>query len=1026
MFFLDFLLKAVDETDHVTRSFIEHMVHKLMRNYVDTSAKGGEHSDAAKRKFEEKDDQNMVSHQLNGLFPTLRLLNIVESEGVGPGPFSEVERRVYILAYLMHDIDKIVRDDTGLKGVATQDRAAIEQAKSIIAAELQRCDVVNFFPDFDAYVEDITYLVVNTQQKWGTNLHTYLWRFQLPERRLQLLRRLCTYSDHIAYLVSSPSAIVLESETRTLTTILAEMSDDSLVFTYHQLREVRGLFTNVVNDALVELFIEERNGIWPYLFFSNGVVYIQRKSLSITFSTEQIVAKVQGRLRQTCAERIKHNAPGFKFSIQGIAKHPGYYFEFLTLEEYAQLLARFTITRTASDITAIPLTKLRQMQENGEISPDLPMDFVPDKRIGILSRFFSVVFTTVLDLLDKKQAPLRERVEQEVIQHLGLTPYWSQSLTIPNKGGVEYRWFWLAACYLHDHEGIDVYDAENGLPHVFTSTLDRVIALAGDELRQHMPQRYLNHLIRYLESIVELPTSVRDEGMIPDFQGEFARYVGAKDKGRKLLCTLCNSAYPTEEQTDNAVLFQPWVYKNKLSLYSGKNAGGVCAICSLELMLRQILQKGLIRLTGSKFEALKTKYLTVYPNFFFTKETGAMVHGILDQLQDVNFFTIRRQLEGKDITLESLMQLDVFAAPGKEILQPKVLSFHDESDDDEGDTTGEEESDDREAETTPQSAGQRSYIKFQQPSYPGASLFGMKAGKDDDDTSSWAMPAFLALALPLVTNTKVVLSEVPLPLFASGHDFRETVVIDAPHAYLTRLLRGNRIRINKQLAKLSLLTSVYRVNLDTYARQGKPEWKHLSGITRDLTTDPLYLFSYLRKQQRDEQRDALRSDRVTDYLRIYKSILEEDLSKIEQCVDRYTKFYHGGFESHSILKPVDIVAKAIINSPMNIEPDDLLWQIQGELKNWLDRVRSRQATGRAMFWGKDIDAKEMPALKAFVEYFFNEVFLDYCQGERGILRSRLNRFKDGCEAYYVSWRISQRVQEQPEQDAEEVAEPVEI
>ena len=71
------------------------------------------------------------------------------------------------------------------------------------------------FPRFAAYLEDITYLVVNTQQKWGTNLHTYLWRFQLPERRLLLLRRLCTYSDHIAYLVPSPSAIS-EAETRTL------------------------------------------------------------------------------------------------------------------------------------------------------------------------------------------------------------------------------------------------------------------------------------------------------------------------------------------------------------------------------------------------------------------------------------------------------------------------------------------------------------------------------------------------------------------------------------------------------------------------------------------------------------------------------------------------------------------------------------------------------------------------------------------------------------------------------------------
>jgi hypothetical protein len=42
---------------------------------------------------------------------------------------------------------------------------------------------------------------------------------------------------------------------------------------------------------------------------------------------------------------------------------------------------------------------------------------------------------------------------------------------------------------------------------------------------------------------------------------------------------------------------------------------------------------------------------------------------------------------------------------------------------------------------------------------------------------------------------------------------------------------------------------------------------------------------------------------------------------------------------------------------------------------------------------------EEPAVRAFVEYFFQKIFKDDCYGERGTLRSRLNRFKDGCEAY---------------------------
>jgi CRISPR-associated protein Csc3 len=284
------------------------------------------------------------------------------------------------------------------------------------------------------------------------------------------------------------------------------------------------------------------------------------------------------------------------------------------------------------------------------------------------------------------------------------------------------------------------------------------------------------------------------------------------------------------------------------------------------------------------------------------------------------------------------------------------------------------------------------------------------------------MPAFLALALSLIIGAKVVISEMTLPLFSSSRDFRETVIFDAPHPFLDRLLKGKRLRVNQLERKLRLLASLYTVNLDTYAKGGKPEWQHLSAIARDLDTDPLLLFSYLHEQERRDGRDSFRANDAERYLRIYKEILEADVSKIEQSVDLFIVFYQGSWKSsHSLLKPVDIVAKAIINSPLDIEEADLLWQIQGELKNWLDRVRSRQAVGRAMFYGKQITEQEEPAIRKFVLFFYNAVFKKYCQGERGILRSRTNQFKDGCEAYYMHLVHQQRIQDQEDEVATEAA-----
>jgi CRISPR-associated protein Csc3 len=1044
-FFLGFLKDAIDPADSVTFEFVELVLPALMEHWVDTSAKGGTHArdthwdEETKRKFEDKPDQSMVSHQLNGIFPTLRLLNLLESERLAPEPYTRLERRVYILAYLMHDVDKLpdVAKILRNRGLETGDRVAIESAKDMIAGQLRKCNVAAFLPDFAAYLEDITYLVVNTQMKWGTHLNTYGWRFQLKERRLFELRRLCTFSDHIAYLVPAPAAILGE-EADTLRIILGQLSNYELEFTYHQLREARGLFTNVINNGMVQLYTGGRGGIWPYLFFADGVVYIKRKSVEFSLTTEQIVETVRESLRRICAGTIKNQAPGFKYDPKGLLKHPAYYFEFLSLEEYLELLVRFTIDRTNSDIVAGPLEKIQQMQADGQVWADLPTTFTTDKRASMLARFFSALFGTLLGMFEKKQEALREQVEVELVTHLGLTRYWAQAQLIPGKGGTEYRWFWLAACYLHDHQGIREHQGQGNLKEVFTSTLRLLTRLAGDVLRQAMVQRqkYLSQLTDYLESMIEVPLTVRAGGMLPDFHGEIERYASAKNRGRKeKICTLCNSAYPTEEQSDNAVLFQPFVYKNKLSLYAGSSAGGVCAICALELMLRQILQKGELRLTGSKFEAMKTKFLYIYPNFFFTAETGAMVQSIVDQLKNINFFTERKVLGSEPVSVERLIRLHAFSRLRDE---PKeAVSLYDDGDEaeediDEGDQDGEAfpvagkegVQEEREVpERGQEGKDERSYIKYGMMDYPGLCFFGVRAGKDDDDTSSWAMPAFLALTLPLVTGVKVVLSETSLPLFASGHDFLETVIFDAPHPFLDRLLRGKHIRVNDLLRKLSYLTHIYEVNLDTYARQGKPEWKHLNGITRDIETDPLYLFSYLRKQARSAKRDALSVYDALRYMGIYKEMLdlEDDLGYIQHCVDHFTVFYQGYKKSHTILRPVDIVAKTIINSPLDVDREDLLWEIQGQMQSWLERVRSHQAEGRAMFWGKAITAQEMPAVREFVRYFYDEVFMTYCQGERGILRSRINAFKDGCEAYYRYWRSlqgGQEVEQEQEEDLE--------
>lgn len=253
----------------------------------------------------------------------------------------------------------------------------------------------------------------------------------------------------------------------------------------------------------------------------------------------------------------------------------------MTSEDYVELLKTCVIERTQRDTFSEIWAKLQHMQAQGDIPATLSFQTQPDGRTaGIFTRFLSIAFVTLLGLLDstqQAQQKLHDQAEQAIIEELAPQPYWEPSKSIPNKGGVEYRWFWLAAWFLHDHPGLNISGEEQSLETVFTRVCQRIVQMIGPVVSTQLPQHYLQHLSSDLSNLVERPLSIQANEQLPDFTAKFERYEHAKSKKRKLLCTLCNSAYPTEEQADSTVLFQPWVYKNKLSRYAGKAAHATVA-----------------------------------------------------------------------------------------------------------------------------------------------------------------------------------------------------------------------------------------------------------------------------------------------------------------------------------------------------------------------------------------------------------------------------------------------------------------
>lgn len=985
------LERAIAEDDDLMRRFVRQVIPGMMARYTFMSAKGGRFADLRREEgldVERFDrDQTMLAHLLNGIFPAMTLIQLLEKRGIQH--ITDIERKVYLAAYCMHDLDKIHQIAWGLD---THDTAAIQQVGQIMIEEFYQIGFDQFFPEFADYLDDIVFLAVNTQRQKGTNLNSYGFQLKLKERRLSLLRQLCTYSDLLTYLVRSPEHVIYGEGANGLKRALDVLSQDTLALAYHKLNEVRGLLTNVLNNSVMRL-LETQQAI-PYLFFPNGVVYLIERPAAFKVTLDTVAKSARAELGRICAGRIKGDAPAFKFDPKGLVKKPDYYHDFLSPADYVRMIGDKAIQMTKNDISTSPAKKMLEMKQAGDLPAEIDT-FEPDVRIGVLARFLINLWKEVIERMPDEK--LQERLQKQVVERLGLTDFWDMAQTIPNRGGVEYKWFWLAAQYLAAHKGIDVYQGQGNLSDLFNEIVDIVLPQVEETLNELLVGSYLPHLKTYLGEMLELhPLAVPLSA--PDFAVELSQYQTAKQARKpNLICTLCHSSYPTEPQADSSVLFQPWVYKNKLTLYASGNAGGICAICALELMLRQIMLKGELRLTGSKFEGLRTKYFYLYPAYFFTTETAQVVTFFIDQLKTINLFAVRKQLRETELTPADFIHLENFLV------------------------------DEDEAEDLPDFE----YLKMEYPknSFPALVFFGMKAGSRDSDTEAWIKPAFLALTLPLILNVKTVVSELPMPLFATGDDFKETVILDAPHPFLKHLLTRDRLRIydvhlndlthqDDIYHNLVRLTGVYTLSLDTFADGRNPHWNQITGMARRIVTDPMWVFAYMRKQQRG---DSLFPADVKRHLKLYQ-LLGGNMSLIKECVDRYTVFYSGGYKSHSITKPVDMVAKAIINSEPTIDPDDLKLEIRGELMKWLDRVRNRQAEGYAKFWGKDIDTQQMPALREFVDYFYNEVFVGYCRGERGVLRSRYNRFRDGCEAYYVEKRATDKA----EREAAERAEAAEI
>jgi CRISPR type I-D-associated protein Csc3/Cas10d len=1038
MILTDLLKGALHPSERVLAQFVETMAGPFIEQHSLTPAKGG--SDHA---FGKNADQSMMAHIFNGLFPTMRLLALADRFCAEPW-LSEQGQRLYILGYAMHDLNQIrgMRHDLD---TSAPDR--VQAARALLDEELRRVNVTAFWPEYEQYLNDILFVVVNTQKKEGANYTDY----NFPGMRLEGRERtracdLCTYSDSLAFFVKNPADILNGETTRTLRRILGDVSSNRFRFVYHQFSDVRGLLTGIINNGVKDALAPTPEGkgavgpLVPYLFFTRGIVYLQTDPQArVETAPDRLWATIEAKLRDECANDLNAATPGVSFNTVSNLSYPGYLEDLMTPVDFVQQVLLGACLRSKANVTASTRASMQAMADEGLMPAAATLAYdADDARIAIVGRFLLNFDKLIVERVSpaERRATLRDRL----YEHFGLTPQLATAQAIPSKGGLDYRYYWLGAQFILADPGLAAEGEDEGSLHEFlTRFVIEAAELFVPGLESSWQGELLPQLRRYVQDNLTVGGVNQPAPEPPDFAAAFASYVQAKQSRRATLpCTLCNSPYLVDrKQADAEVLVQPWVYKNRLPLNASENAGGICAICLLEIMLRQLKQQSELRLTGKAFEETQTKFFYLYPNYFFTTETARLVRQLTDRLQDVHIGHLQRQIGDSPLDSADYLGLDTFNPPAP-------------------------------LDGAEQKKQSRSYYRMEYSEHDTQSLifFGYRAGRPTA-SEAWAIPALLALMLPLALGCKVVVADSFLPLFGGGEEFPETVVLDAAHPFLSYLLPSEarnrdqisdkqrageavvytpagRVRIDRVLARLRVLTRVYSINYDTYNNKGDPGWNMISRTARRIRSDPLNVFALLKMQARAEKADSLlegywpvRADRYVN--KFYKDIWDglkaviggrDPMEVIKGLVEAYMKFYspvpskpNQKISSASITQPVSIAVKVLLNRPpeQSQSPDDyardIKWMMRGELIRWLRRVRKREATGRALFWGKDITDREDPAVETFVDFLYDEVYRKYCRGEAGLLSSRLNNIKSGCEAYYsanrTKWRKPRSEGEEP-------------
>jgi CRISPR-associated protein Csc3 len=563
----------------VLGDYLAHVANKTLLQY----------RHASHLQWGKKQGESLYAHILNGIFVLDSLRPVLK--------LPDEEMRILFIAYTVHDINKFEGREGSFTKLATEEK---------IAADIERLNLPQFFPQWRDYLADIESLV----RGHGRSTHTsgellmpkHAPRYRLGRERILALRFLMKGVDTLDLSHTLDDRKHKGDFLDDLNTYLVESGASvQYEFVTHRLTEMRGLLSNVLHNAIAA-HLQNRHGLTPLLFYPDGIAYLAPRGhgLALTTADRKQMAKraaetIQSFSRAKYRDFIKPTNQGIKVNekclemgipfagpqsilgeIYNIVQGKSWNVE--SMEAKAQARAERDFEKHAAEHpeTAASVRAALESHEPLIASADMHM------RKGELVRAYYIF--------------LKKHFQDEFDD---IWPHLYELLEVPEKKRAFYAFFnanydraYILGGHLDlDEETIVARIAEDGAK----------LMASEDDSDPNAPL-----LQAYLERYAVFSIDGRPQA---GFQDHLHQYVTTQHKQ----CINCSSPFPTSKWMAGDVRedITVQVFSNRRRGGTGAPKKYICAICQLQFLLEK-LNYPIVRNE-------ELHYLHLYPYSFLTR-----------------------------------------------------------------------------------------------------------------------------------------------------------------------------------------------------------------------------------------------------------------------------------------------------------------------------------------------------------------------------------------------------------------------